>query len=243
MLADIPPLAVCLLALWLAWEASERRSRAAAAGAGAVFALALALKPTAALALPSFLVLLLWEPSARRRAALWVLSGGALVGAVFFVAYRNSIGELWDSVVTYHQDARDTPAVTDTSHELLTFLNWRTPFAWLVVAGLIASVVLFRRRQLRPVWALWLWAALSVAFLAYHRPLHDNHLLLLPVVLAVPAGIALGAIAARARRQALAVGALALVLAAGYVQQQRRVVLDDVPEEPELVTAAETLRG
>ena len=37
-------------------------------------------------------------------------------------------------------------------------------------------------------------------------------------------------------------GVLALVLAAGYVQQQRRVVLDDVPEEPELVAAAETLR-
>ena len=36
-------------------------------------------------------------------------------------------------------------------------------------------------------------------------------------------------------------GALVLLLAAGYVQQQRRVVLDDVPEEPELVAAAELL--
>ena len=62
------------------------------------------------------------------------------------------------------------------------------------------------------------------------------------MVLAVPAGIALGAVARRARRQHLAVGALALVLAAGYVQQQRRVVLDDVPEEPALVAAAQTLR-
>ena len=77
---------------------------------------------------------------------------------------------------------------------------------------------------------------------AYHRPLHDNHLLLLPVVLAVLAGIALGAVAQRARLQGLAVGALALVLVAGYVQQQRRVVLDDVPEEPELIAAAEILR-
>jgi hypothetical protein len=242
VLADVPPLAVCLLALWLAWEATERRSPAAAAGAGAVFALALALKPTAALALPPFLILLLWEPSARRRVALWAVAGGALVGATFFVAYRDVIGPLWDSVVTYHQDARDTPAVADNTHELLTFLNWRTPFAWLVVAGLVASVALLRRRLLQPVWALWLWAALSLAFLAYHRPLHDNHLLLLPVVLAVPAGIALGAVAQRARLQALAVGALVIVLAAGYVQQQRRVVLDDVPEEPELVAAAETLR-
>jgi hypothetical protein len=58
----------------------------------------------------------------------------------------------------------------------------------------------------------------------------------------VPAGIALGAIACRAPRRDLAVAVLAVVLAAGYVQQQRRVVLDDVPEEPELVAAAETLR-
>ena len=32
-----------------------------------------------------------------------------------------------------------------------------------------------------------------------------------------------------------------LVLAAGYVQQQRRVSLDDVPEEPELVAVARFL--
>ena len=35
--------------------------------------------------------------------------------------------------------------------------------------------------------------------------------------------------------------ALALLLVAGYVQQQRRVVLDDVPEEPELVAVARYL--
>lgn len=241
VLADIPPLAMCLLALWLAWEASKRRSSTAAVVAGAVLALALALKPTAVLVLPSFVVVLLWERS-KRGPLLPAVAGGAITGAVFLVAYRNSIGVLWESVVTYHEDARDTSAVTDNAHELLTFLNWRTPFAWLVVAGLIASVALLRRRQLQPLWALWLWAALSVAFLGYHRPLHDNHLLLLPVVLAVPAGIALGAVVRRARRQVLAVGALVLALAAGYVQQQRRVVLADVPEEPELVAAAEILR-
>jgi hypothetical protein len=91
------------------------------------------------------------------------------------------------------------------------------------------------------VWALWAWAAVSVAFLAYHHPLHYNHLLVLPVVLAVPAGVALAALAARTRWRNAVVAGLALLLAAGYVQQQRRVVLDDVPEEPELVAAAEVL--
>lgn len=67
----------------------------------------------------------------------------------------------------------------DTAHELVTFLNWRTPFAWLVVTGLAASILLIRRRGLKPVWALWLWAAIVIAFLFYHHPLHDNHLLVL----------------------------------------------------------------
>ena len=56
-------------------------------------------------------------------------------------------------------------------------------------------MLLARRRQTSAVWALWAWAAISLAFLAYHHPLHHNHLLVLPVVLAVPAGIALGALA------------------------------------------------
>ena len=150
--------------------------------------------------------------------------------------------ELWESVVIYHQDARDTPAVVDNTHELAD------------VPQLADAVRVARRRRARShrirssptaaragLGALALGRAL-LAFLAYHRPLHDNHLLLLPVVLAVPAGIALGALACGAPRQDLAVAVLALVLAAGYVQQQRRVVLDDVPEEPELVAAAETLR-
>ncbi|MEO5790649.1 MAG: hypothetical protein ABIR67_01085 [Gaiellaceae bacterium] len=120
----------------------------------------------------------------------------------------------------------------DTAHELVTFLNWRTPFAWLVVTGLAASILLIRRRGLKPVWALWLWAAIVIAFLFYHHPLHDNHLLVLPVF-AVPAGIALGEILTRLRRLEPAVAGLVLVLAAGHVQQQGRVALDDVPEQAE----------
>ncbi len=242
VLADIPPLGASLLAFWLAWEARARRSAGVAAAAGATLAAALALKPTAALALPAFLLLLLWERSGRGRAAVAALAGAATVAAAFLIAYRDVLDELWQSVVVYHREARDTPAVIDKTHELVTFLNWRTPFAWLVVAGLVASLALLRRRRIDAVWALWLWAALSTGFLVYYRPLHYNHLLVLPVVLAVPAGIAVGAVAARARLRNLAVAALALLLVAGYVQQQRRVVLDDVPEEAELVQAAELLR-
>ena len=128
--------------------------------------------------------------------------------AIFLLGYRSVLTELWDSVVTYHRDARDTPAVVDRSHELATFLNWRTPFAWLVVAGLAASILLLRRRT-EPVWALWLWAAVSLVFVATHHPLHHNHLVVLPVALAAPAAIGLAELARRVRPQAAAVGVLA----------------------------------
>jgi hypothetical protein len=241
VLADLPPLGLALASFWLAVESRKRRSAVLAAAAGAVFALAVTVKPNAVLALPPFLLLLLWEPTGRSRALSAATGGAAFVGAAFALAYRDVLGELWESVVVYHRDARDTPDVIDKTHELVTFLNWRTPFAWLVVAGLAASLLLLRRRRLGVVWALWAWAAVSLAFLVYHHPLHYNHLLMLPVVLAVPAAIALVGLAERLRRPAVAFAVLALMLAAGYGQQQRRIVLDQVQEEPELVAAARIL--
>jgi 4-amino-4-deoxy-L-arabinose transferase-like glycosyltransferase len=242
VLADVPPLAAALVSFWLAVESRQRRSTTLAFAGGGVLALALALKPTAVLAVPVFLVLLCWERSLRGRALIAAAVGGTLVGLAFVLAYLDAIGELWESVVVYHRDARNTPPVIDETDELLTFLNWRTPFAWLVVAGLAASVVLYRRRRALRVWALWLWAALSVAFLVYHSPLHENHLLLLPVALAVPAAVALVSLVDDPRYRLVGVGALAVVLAAGYVQQQRRIVEDEIAEEPELVEAAAALR-
>jgi hypothetical protein len=168
--------------------------------------------------------------------------GGTAAGLAFVVAYAGVIGELWESVVVYHRDARETPPVIDETQALLDFLNWRTPFAWLVVAGLVASALLVRRRRALRVWALWLWGALCVGFLVYHSPLHENHLLLLPVALAVPAGIALAVLADRSRFRVIGLSVLAVLLLAGYVQQQRRLSDAEVDEEPALVAAAETLR-
>ena len=241
VLADVPPLGLSLVSFWLAVEARRRRSAVLASLGGGVVAAALTLKPTAALAVPVFLLLLLRSATHWRRAVAFGVGGGAVVALVFLVAYYDVLGELWASVVTYHRDARDTPPVIDETHELLTFLNWRTPFAWLVVAGVAASAVLVRRRHLGDVAALWLWAALAIAFLVYHSPLHENHLLLLPPALAVPAGIALARGIDGWRYRAVGLGLLAVLLVAGYIQQQRRIVLDQIDEEPELVAAAETL--
>jgi 4-amino-4-deoxy-L-arabinose transferase-like glycosyltransferase len=242
VLADVPPLTLSLFAFWLAWEAQKRpRVGSIAAAAGATMALAVAVKPNAALALPTFLLLLLWRSSQRERAFAGALGGAAAISAVLLFAYRDVLNELWQSVVVYHRDARDTPAVVDRSHELATFLSWKTPFAWLVVAGLAASLLLLRRRN-EPVWALWVWAAVSFVFVAFHQPLHHNHLVVLPVALATPAAIGLVALARRVRPEAAALGVFAFLLVAGYVQQHRRLTIADVPEQPELVAAAETLR-
>lgn len=242
VLADVPPLTLSLFAFWLAWEAQRReRVGAVAATAGTAMALAVAVKPNAALALPTFLMLLLWRNSRRERAFGGALGGAAAVSATLLIAYHDVLGELWESVVVYHRDARDTPAVVDRSHELATFLNWKTPFAWLVIAGLAASLLLLRRRT-EPVWALWGWAAVSFAFVAFHHPLHHNHLVVLPVALATPAAIGLAALVRRVRPEAAALGVLAILLVGGYVQQHRRLAVADVPEQPELMAAAETLR-
>jgi len=242
VLADVPPLTFSLLAFWLAWEA-QKRARVGAVGAagGAALALAIAVKPNAALALPTFFLLLLWRNSRRGRALVGALGGAAAVSAILVIAYREVLGELWESVVTYHRDARDTPAVVDRSQELALFLDWKTPFAWLFVAGLAASVQLLRRRS-EPVWALWAWAAVSLGFVAFHHPLHHTHLVVVPVAFATPAAIGLAALARSVRPKAAAVGVLALLLAAGYVQQHRRLAVAEVPENPELVAAAESLR-
>jgi 4-amino-4-deoxy-L-arabinose transferase-like glycosyltransferase len=234
VLADVPPLGLALVSFWLAIEARRRRSAVLAFLGGGAVAVSLAVKPTAVLAIPTFLVLLCWERSLRGRALIAAAVGGTAVGLAFVVAYAGVIGELWESVVVYHRDARETPPVIDETQALLDFLNWRTPFAWLVVAGLVASALLVRRRRALRVWALWLWGALCVGFLVYHSPLHENHLLLLPVALAV--------LADRSRFRVIGLSVLAVLLLAGYVQQQRRLSDAEVDEEPALVAAAETLR-
>jgi hypothetical protein len=201
------------------------------------------MKPNAVLAVPAFLLLLLQRRADRSRTLAGALAGAAVVSAGFLVAYRSVLDRLWESVVVYHQDARDTPDVIDKTEQLVHFLNWRTPFAWLVLAGLIGSVLLLRSRYVRGLWALWSWPAITLLFLVYHHPLHENHLLALPVALAAPVGVALGALVTQGPVKHLAVAALALALAAGYVQQHRRVALEDHPEEPELVRAASVLRA
>jgi hypothetical protein len=236
VLADVPALGLALAALTLAGPSPAR-----AAAAGALLTAGVSVKATALLAVPG-LAVLIWP--GRGRAALAAAGGAAAVALAFALAHLRALDDLWQSAVVYHSRARNTPAVLDNVEEVLRFLDVRTPFAWLVVLGALATALLAARGRSRQTVALWAAPALAVAFVAEHHPLHENHLLVLPVALAVAAGVALGAALARAGRRRLPAAALlALVLAAGYVQQHRRAAAEERSEEPELVWAAEQLRA
>jgi hypothetical protein len=233
VIADTPALALMALSLGLATLAAP----AAAVAAGALFAAALSVKLTAITVLPALLWLL-------RRRLVPALAGFAAVAIVLLVAHRHALGDLWASDVTYHSEARSTPAVLAHPHrQIFDQIPHGTPFFVLaVVAGFVALVFFLLRRPLG-VWPLWTWVALSVAFLLVHAPVHDNHLVVFPFTLAIAAGATLGAALERLPPQAaLGVAALlALALAAAFVQQLHRVDLARIPEPATNVAASRAL--
>jgi hypothetical protein len=120
-------------------------------------------------------------------------------------------------------------------HALRSFFDLHQPFTWLVVLALAAWLSL-RPRLRRPLWPLWAGALLAALFLLWHRPLHDNHLVLLSIALAAPVAVALAT--AIGRYPLLAV-VVALALAAGYVQETHRLERNAAPVPTELVVAAQ----
>lgn len=226
VIADTPALALTLLALGLA------TLPAAAPFAGAAFALGLSVKLSALTALPTLAWLL-------RRRPLHALAGFAVVALVLLAVHAGALGDLYSSGVGYHEHARSTPAVIPhPRRQIVDQIPQRTPFFWLAIAAALAGLVFVARRRALRVWPLWLWAALSVAFLLLHRPLHYNHLVAFPFALAVAAGATLGA---ALPKRPLVFALVALVLAAGYVQQVRRVNLARAPEPSTNLAAARAL--
>jgi 4-amino-4-deoxy-L-arabinose transferase-like glycosyltransferase len=149
-------------------------------------------------------------------AAALALGGGAAV-------IGGALTAVWRGAVSYHLAARNAAGGSDNLHALRAFFHPRQPFTWLTVAALgCASVV--RPRLQSPVWPFWATAAVSAAFVLWHRPLHDNHLVLLSVAFAVPVGATLAAAIPRAGHLSVPAGALlALALCAGYYQDTRQL--------------------
>ena len=149
-------------------------------------------------------------------------SAGRLGGVARHV--RGALGELWESVVADHRDARGLgPSLADNVERVLFHpLDWRTPAGALVPIGLVCAVIVLRKVELL---ALGAWLAVSAVFLMTQQPLLDHHFVLLAATLAVPAGAGLGAGVSRIpapARYAVA-GAAALALAVGFAQEERRL--------------------
>jgi 4-amino-4-deoxy-L-arabinose transferase-like glycosyltransferase len=222
--ADTASVALALCAVAVAFYAGRCSWRWAAVGvlAGAAVAVKLLAFPVVA----PLAVLLVARRSWRAAGAALVAALG--VWAVLLVAYAGALGELWQSVVADHRNARHLgPSLADNIERVLLHpLDWRTPAGVLVPIGLVAAVVLLRRVELL---ALGAWIVVSAIFLAAQQPLLDHHFVLLTATMAVPAGAGLGAAAVRVpvpARYAVA-GVVALAIAVGFAQEERRLWRQD----------------
>ena len=238
--ADVPSIALALLALALVAVAVQDEShRAWAAGAGAVLAFAVAVKFLAAPYAVPFVAVAL-AARAGRRVLLPATAGGAAVVLLLVLAHLGALDELYKGVIADHEGAKGNTSVGVNVDRIRYLLEWRTPFAWLVLAGGIAFLV---SRRARRAWPLATLVPAAAAFTLYLRPLNDHHLVLMSSAYALAAGPALAlAAGGLGRRGRLAVAAaVCLFVAAGFVQEDRRLGRNDLPERPELVWATRVI--
>jgi Dolichyl-phosphate-mannose-protein mannosyltransferase len=228
--ADVPAVSFSLVALALTAWSTKRRSLWLGALAGAVFAFAVSVKLDALLALVPLAALLI-AGKASRRLVLATAAGAATVTAVFLVAYAGVLGSLWESMVTFHRQSRGFPSPVPNAHVLGHFLDFSTPSAWLVVFGLVAGILAWRR-----TWPLWLWPIAAALFLLWQRPLFDHHIVLLCAALGAAAGASIG------RLPPVVVAAVVAAIAVGGLQQFHRIGLNVVGEPAELRWGVEQLR-
>ena len=204
----------------------------------------MAIKVAALIAIPGIVIVLVTGSGRQWQRLAWAGGGAALTAAALLVANAGAIGALWDSVVTYHRKAGSTPAVIDRWASIHDLFNVRTPAFWLVAAGTVLFAYRLARRRAQPAEiAMWGWALAAFAFLATYAPLHYNHLVALPVPLALAAATSIGAQAAAggSLHRAVAVVVLALILTAGFAQQWRRVAIAHESQSQAERTAAAVL--
>jgi 4-amino-4-deoxy-L-arabinose transferase-like glycosyltransferase len=249
--ADFPSVSLSLLAIACTRVAASRRGAFAVAAAvigGVALAAAVSVKLLAATAVVPVLAIALL----RARRLLPALAAGAAAVLLAIVgAYAGLLDALWNGAVDFHLEAQSRQIegaptslggnATRIEQVLTGSAGLRSPFFWLVLAGAVGTALAWRRRRLADAGPLWLWALVSFAFLAWHRPLWAHDIVMLSAALAVSAGIGLAALLAQPRLIARAVaGVCAIVIAATVAHHLGRSVPD---EDGGVAWAAAVLRA
>jgi 4-amino-4-deoxy-L-arabinose transferase-like glycosyltransferase len=241
--------ALAAVSVALAVAAYTRRSRPGLAFlSGVVLALATAVKlPGATAGLPVAALAILCGSGPLWRRLLPPVAGAAVVVAALAAAYHDVLPQIWHGVFTTHARILGQGTAASNTHRAITFVDPRTPFGCLVIAGAAASIaVVARGRRRRALLALWTWAVGGYGFVLAMHPLSDHHLVFLAVSLALPAGVGLGVLAADLRTPLVAAGLVAAVagfVALGVVKNHREIVGANVAEPREMRWAVEQLRA
>ena len=231
--ADFPSVALSLVAVALALFAVRRTGAPAAVAAtlaGATLAAAVSVKLLAVTAIVPVVAIVLRR---RPRLVLELAAGVAAVAAAFAGFYAGVLGPLWSDVVRFHlraQSAQIEGAPSDLTGNFAKLVNTltdshgvRSPFPWLVLIGVIATLAAWRRRLLFDAVPLWLWAAVSTVFLAWHRPLWAHDIVMLTAALALASGVGLAALPSVGRLAPRALAAVcALAIAATVAHHVER---------------------
>jgi hypothetical protein len=252
--ADLPAVVIGLfsLAALLAAQKTrdERWATAFAAAAGALFAFSVLVKLSLlSLAVP-LVAFALQQPRLSIRRAAVGAAGVVVVVLAFLIGYWSGLHGIWRGAVSYHSAARDVTgpgtSIGDNVRHYLHFFDprARNPLSWIGALGLLAWLAVPSRTRFRLA-PLWLWALVSLAFLVTHRPLHDNHDVLIAGALGLAAGVSVGAaIQLLPRRSALvATGLVVAVLAMGYAKQFKGLVDAQGPEPAQVTWAAQQLEA
>jgi 4-amino-4-deoxy-L-arabinose transferase-like glycosyltransferase len=183
-------------------------------------------------------VALVYTRSARPwRALAQCLAGAAALAIVLVLVFVNDLGAIWRGTVSYHVTSQQFVGFR-WQDKLGNWVSFHSVYLYFVAAGLVLTAVRARR-----LWPLWLWPASSILFLIVQKPLHDNHMLVLPYSFACAAGPALGTVVEGLRlRLATALSVLgALAFGAGFVQELHWADQQTKGEDPRLVRAAQFL--
>jgi len=232
--ADFPSVALSLLAIALAFLAVRQpgvMGPVVASLAGGTLVLAISVK---LLAVPAVVPVVVIVLRSARRLALPLTAGAVAVLAVLGGFFAGVIEPLWNDSIRFHLAAqsaliRGRPRNLAGNFSFivgtLTDSNGlRSPFAWLVVVGAVGMLLSWRRGRLLEAIPLWLWAAVSFAFLFWHRPLWDHDIVMLTASLGVASGVGIAALLGEGRLAArAAVVACAVVIAATIAYQFQRL--------------------